>query len=586
MKGKGKKMLAAAAAAAAAGVYLKRARDQQKSQDASRIRAIEEAVMNNRDYGKRQAYLIGGGLTSMAAAAYLIRDCKFPGNQITIYESQGKLGGGSFAGREASGGFGCQGFHLLNEETYENFWELFGTIPSLDKPERSVAEEILSFSHTHSVRAGARLVNREGKAAEVSSMGLEARDRLALLKLLFADEKRLDNRTIQDWFRETPHFFTTNFWYLWQTTFAFQKWSSLFEFRRGLMRMAPQLDRLGTMEGMVSTPFNRYDCVIRPLEQYLRQAGVNFEENCQVTDLDFDEGPGLTIKAFYLKRDRGVREDQGARYIHEIRKLEKGDICIMTNGSVTDGAVMGGFYEAVPQRGEEAGLAKLWVKAAARNTELGKPESFFAKPHETGWMSFTVTCRGERLWNAIRQREGNGAGCGGFMTLKESPWLLTTITPAQPYFRDQREDERVFFGYGLYLQTEGDLIRKPMRDCTGQEILREYLHQLGISEREAVELMTEAADVVTCYMPYGGASRQPRRFRDRPQVAPAGSRNFAFAGQFVELSGDMAFTEEYAVRAARTAVYTLMGVNRPVCPAVRGLRRPGALWRALKAVMS
>ena len=98
--------------------------------------------------------------------------------------------------------------------------------------------------------------------------------------------------------------------------------------------------------------------------------------------------------------------------------------------------------------------------------------------------------------------------------------------------------------------------------------------------------MTEAADVVTCYMPYGGASRQPRRFRDRPQVAPAGSRNFAFAGQFVELSGDMAFTEEYAVRAARTAVYTLMGVNRPVCPAVRGLRRPGALWRALKAVMS
>lgn len=55
MKGKGKKMLAAAAAAAAAGVYLKRARDQQKSQDVSRIRAIEEAVMNNRDYGKRQA---------------------------------------------------------------------------------------------------------------------------------------------------------------------------------------------------------------------------------------------------------------------------------------------------------------------------------------------------------------------------------------------------------------------------------------------------------------------------------------------------------------------------------------------------
>ena len=92
MKRKAGKILTAAAAAAAAGVVLKRMRDQQKQQEASRIRSIEEAVMNNRDYGDRQAYLIGGGLASMAAAAYLVRDCKFPGSHITIYEGLGVLG--------------------------------------------------------------------------------------------------------------------------------------------------------------------------------------------------------------------------------------------------------------------------------------------------------------------------------------------------------------------------------------------------------------------------------------------------------------------------------------------------------------
>ena len=54
MKGKAGKFLTAAAVAAAAGVVLKRMRDQQKEQEASRIRSIEEAVMNNRDYGDRQ----------------------------------------------------------------------------------------------------------------------------------------------------------------------------------------------------------------------------------------------------------------------------------------------------------------------------------------------------------------------------------------------------------------------------------------------------------------------------------------------------------------------------------------------------
>ena len=61
-------------------------------------------------------------------------------------------------------GFVCRGGRMLNEETYENFWELFGSIPSLRQPGHSVTEEILEFDHAHPTCAKARLVDKDGNA--------------------------------------------------------------------------------------------------------------------------------------------------------------------------------------------------------------------------------------------------------------------------------------------------------------------------------------------------------------------------------------------------------------------------------------
>ena len=55
------KILTAAAAGAAVGVAVKKLQDSRKEKEDERIAAIEEAVMNNRDYGDRKAYLVGGG---------------------------------------------------------------------------------------------------------------------------------------------------------------------------------------------------------------------------------------------------------------------------------------------------------------------------------------------------------------------------------------------------------------------------------------------------------------------------------------------------------------------------------------------
>ena len=87
-------------------------------------------------------------------------------------------------------------------------------------------------------------------------------------------------------------------------------------------------------------------------------------------------------------------------------------------------------------------------------------------------------------------------------------------------------------------------------------------------------------------MPAVNAPFEPHRCTDRPQVVPAGSKNFAMASQFVELPKELVFTEEYSVRAARTAVYTLMGVNTPICPVTPYNRRLKVIFRALKKAMT
>ena len=590
MNKKVRQALAAAAVGAAAGVAVKKMRDSKKEQEDARISAIEEAVMNNRDYGDRKAYLVGGGLATMAAAAYLVRDCKFPGKQITIYEGMHILGGSNDGIGTPEKGFVCRGGRMLNEETYENFWELFSSIPSLDQPGRSVTDEILSFDHAHPTCARARLVDKDGKIQDVKSMGFNQADRMALLKLLMTDEKKLDNLTIQDWFKETPHMFETNFWYMWQTTFAFQKWSSLYEFRRYMNRMIFEFSRIETLEGVTRTPLNQYDSVIRPLESYLRKAGVTFMENCEVTDIDFEDGHGITAKALYLKRRVENTEDTGENgdaankdsYVFETVQLNSNDICIMTNACMTDSATLGDLHTPAPAPVKKPISGELWTKIAAKKPGLGNPEPFFTKPHETNWLSFTVTCRGDAILKTIENFTGNVPGSGALMTFKDSSWLMSSVVAAQPHFVNQPSDMTIFWGYGLYTDAVGDYVKKPMKDCTGQELLNEYLHHLHIPEDQIAELMKTVVNVIPCYMPYVDAQFEPRKYSDRPQVIPAGSTNFAMVSQFVEIPDDMVFTEEYSVRAARTAVYGLLDVKKTICPVTPYNRQPKILLKALK----
>ena len=565
------KILTAAAAGAAVGVAVKKLQDSRKEKEDERIAAIEEAVMNNRDYGDRKAYLVGGGLATLAAAAYLIRDCRFPANQITVYEGMHILGGSNDGIGTPEQGFVCRGGRMLNEETYENFWELFGSIPSLRQPGRSVTEEILEFDHAHPTCAKARLVDKDGNILDVKSMGFNQADRMALLKLLMTDEKKLDNLTIQDWFKETPHIFETNFWYMWQTTFAFQKYSSLFEFRRYMNRMIFEFPRIETLAGVTRTPYNQFESVILPIKKYLDSHHVNFVTNATVTDIDFKDDDTITVKVLYLNKD-----GKDEKII-----LNDNDICIMTNACMTDSATLGDYKTPAPKPLEKPISGELWYKVAQKKPNLGNPEPFFGNIKETNWESITVTFKGNKFLKIIEEFSTNIPGSGALMTFKDSSWLMSMVVAAQPHFKAQDANTTIFWAYGLYTDRLGDYIKKPMKDCTGEEIFDELLYHLHLIDRKE-EIKKDIINVIPCMMPYVDAQFQPRKMSDRPHVVPKGSTNFAMISQFVEIPEDMVFTEEYSVRAARIAVYTLLGINKPICKVTPYNKDPKVLKKALE----
>ena len=461
---------------------------------------------------------------------------------------------------------------MLNEETYENFWELFSSIPSIDLPGKSVTEEILNFDHLHPTHAQARLIDKHGVIQDVNSMGFNNADRLALGKLMGTAEEKLDDMTIEEWFSSTPHFFQTNFWYMWQTTFAFQKWSSLFEFKRYMNRMIFEFSRIETLEGVTRTPYNQYESVIVPLKKYLAGFGVDFAINATVTDLDFKPGNEITVTSIHIENSEGEK----------VITLNPGDICIMTNACMTDSATLGDFNTPAEYNPNKPISGELWAKVAKKKIGLGNPEPFFNHPEQTNWESFTVTCKGNKFLQLIEKYSTNIPGSGALMTFKDSSWLMSIVVSAQPHFKNQPIDTTIFWGYGLFTDKIGDKVKKPMRDCTGEEILIELLYHLHMEDKTD-EIMKSIINVIPCMMPYVDAQFQPRKMTDRPQVVPQGATNFAMISQFVEIPEDMVFTEEYSVRAARIAVYTLFNIkHKNICPVTQHRKNPKVIKDALK----
>ncbi|MEO5715814.1 MAG: oleate hydratase [Luteolibacter sp.] len=493
-----------------------------------------------------KAYLIGGGIGSLAAAAFMIRDGGLPGENITIFEGASVVGGSLDGGGNPETGYSLRGGRMLTSDNYECLWALYKTIPSLRRAGKSVFDETMDFNESHSSHAMARLVDANRAAVRITSMGFTMLDRIELLKLSNADEASLADSRITDWL--SPGFFETPFWHMWSTTFAFQAWHSAVEFRRYLHRFILEFSRIETLAGVKRTIFNQYDSLVLPLQAWLGDHGVRFLTDCTVTDLNHTTEPEeFRVTAIHCN-NRGKIERT---------TVNEGDFVFMQNGSMTDASSFGSMKSAPPKlTKEDSGGWTLWEKLADGRKDFGNPGAFNNCIAQSCWESFTVTLKNHGFFDMMTSFTGNEPGTGGLVTFKDSNWMMSIVLAHQPHFPSQPEGVQVFWGYSLFPDRVGNFVPKPMDECSGEEILRELSGHLRI-DPETVE----SAICIPCLMPYITSMFMPRLPGDRPLPVPPGSRNFAFISQFVEIPEDVVFTVEYSVRAAQIAVYQLLGIT-------------------------
>src|SRR5271166_3379231 len=514
------------------------------------------------------AFMVGGGIGSMAAAAFMVRDGGVRGENISIYETLAVSGGSLDAGGSPQRGYSLRGGRMFTTDNYECTWDLFKSIPSLADPSKSVFDTTIEFNEKIKAHSRARLVDRNRAIVDVTSMGFTMADRLELVRLAEASEETLGSSRITDWL--SPEFFESKFWFMWATTFAFQPWHSAVEFKRYLHRFMKEFTRIETLAGVKRTVFNQYDSMVRPLERWLENRGVHLLKGHTVTDLDLASVDGKWTVTGLSIRHGGKTE---------AIPVGADDLVFFQNASMTDASSVGSMT-AAPEvlTKSDSGGWDLWERLAKGRPEFGNPAAFNRSIPETYWSSFTVTLKNRSFFDAMERFTGNIAGTGGLVTFKDSRWLMSVVLAHQPHFENQPADVQVCWGYALHPDRIGDFIAKPMSRCTGEEILRELCGHLNFD----FDAVFVDAICIPCRMPYITSMFMPRAKGDRPLPVPANSKNLAFVSQFVEIPEDTVFTVEFSVRVAQMAVYQLLGIERQVPPILHHDRSPQVQFDSLE----
>lgn len=514
---------------------------------------------------KKSAYIIGTGLAGLTAAFYLVRDGQMPGNHIHLLEKL-ELAGGSCDGyKDVHKGFYMRGGREMDNH-FEIMWDVFRDVPSIETPNVSVLDEYYWLNKHDPNYSLCRATVNKGEDAHTDKLfKLDKDSAMALSQLFITPEANLEDKKISDVLPES--FWETNFWLYWQTMFAFQKWSSALEMKRYLCRYVHHIDGLPDFSALRFTKYNQYESMILPLIEYLKKHDVDVQFGMDVKNVVIEEADGKkTAKELIYVKDN---KEQSI-------PLTADDLVFITNGCCTDTSSYGDQTHApdlshiVNGKGESWDLWKNIAKQA-KHDEYGHPDVFCSDTEATNWMSATVETSNEDIIQHIinickRDPRAGKVTTGGIVTVKDSVdnWFLSWTINRQPQFKSQNKDTILVWLYALHTNTEGNYIKKAMRDCTGKEICQEWLYHIGMDESKIKDYSENTCNTTTCFMPYINAFFQPRKNVDRPKVVPEGAVNFAFIGQFAETPRDTIFTTEYSMRTGMESVYTLLNVDRGV----------------------
>lgn len=514
---------------------------------------------------KKSAYIIGTGLAGLTAAFYLVRDGQMPGNHIHLLEKL-ELAGGSCDGyKDVHKGFYMRGGREMDNH-FEIMWDVFRDVPSIETPNVSVLDEYYWLNKHDPIYSLCRATVNKGEDAHTDKLfKLDKDSAMALSQLFITPEADLEDKKISDVLPES--FWETNFWLYWQTMFAFQKWSSALEMKRYLCRYVHHIDGLPDFSALRFTKYNQYESMILPLIEYLKKHDV---------DVQF----GMDVKNVIIENVDGKKTAKELIYVKDNKEqsipLTANDLVFITNGCCTDTSCYGDQTHAPDLSGIVNGQGESWdlwknIAKQAKHDEYGHPDVFCSDTEATNWMSATVETSNEDIIQHImnickRDPRAGKVTTGGIVTVKDSVnnWFLSWTINRQPQFRSQNKDTVLIWLYALHTDTEGNYIKKAMRDCTGEEICQEWLYHIGMDESKIKDYSENACNTTTCFMPYINAFFQPRKNVDRPKVVPEGAVNFAFIGQFAETPRDTIFTTEYSMRTGMESVYTLLNVDRGV----------------------
>ena len=514
---------------------------------------------------RKKAYIIGTGLAGLSAAFYLIRDGQMKGENVHLLEKLDLAGGSCDGRKDITKGFYMRGGREMDNH-FECMWDMFRDVPSIETPNVSVLDEYYWLNkHDPNYSLCRATVNCGEDAHTDKQFKLDKESAMALSKLFITPEKDLEDKKISEVLPDS--FWSTNFWLYWQTMFAFQKWSSALEMKRYLCRYVHHIDGLPDFTALRFTKYNQYESMILPLAKYLENHGATIEYGIDVKNVVITTQGSKKV----AKQIEYVKDEK-----EEIIELTEDDLVFITNGCCTDTSCYGD-QNTVPDLSKiKNGYGESWdlwknIARQATNGEFGNPDAFCSNVDATNWMSATIETKDEEIIEHImkickRDPRSGKVTTGGIVTVKDSTenWYLSWTINRQPQFKSQDKDTVLIWAYSLNTNKDGNYVKKPMKQCTGEEICEEWLYHIGFPKEKIKEYATERCNTTTCYMPYINAFFQPRKESDRPLVVPKGALNFAFLGQFAETPRDTIFTTEYSIRTGMEAVYTLLDVDRAV----------------------
>ncbi|KRM30502.1 myosin-cross-reactive antigen [Agrilactobacillus composti DSM 18527 = JCM 14202] len=535
---------------------------------------------------KHKAIMIGAGLSNMAAAVYLIQEGHWQGDQITFYglDDHGANDGAptDTVGDEYwnknhpmanTKGYVARGGRMLNYRTYVDLMDLLDRVPSVTEPGMTASEDTRDFDAKHRTFDKARLLEGGVGIINGGHLGLNNKDRMLLSKLVLmpdSQEEQLDNVSIADYFQDDPHIFQTNFWYMWETTFAFRTKSSAQELRRYMHQMIYEFTQIEHLVGVNRTRYNQYESIMLPLIDYLKAQNCQIILNRRVTDWTFKNSEmqdEITVTGLKMTNTETGEE--------AVVPVDEDTAVFFTNGSITDSATLGDYDTPAAENMDYGAAAGLWKKATERFYNLGNPDKFFADRDASEWVSFTLTTKDHLLLNEITRitTQVPGNALNSFLSTTPITDLgykdvnMSIVVHHQPHFTTQKPNETVIWGYFLYPRRRGEFVDKPYIEMTGKEMAEELIGQLSKVDPGPVNIKTKKAEIlasiinnIPVYMPYASALFNNRAKVDRPKVIPEHSTNLAFTGEFAEQPFQMVFTEQSAVRSGEIAAYHFAGI--------------------------